>query len=162
MKIKILLLSTVCFLNIHFAQAQTQPLINCGLQYSYDAAGNRILRATIPCAQNGSNTGGSHNSMKTNRDTSAVTTDSTVLATFQIVMIAPNPTAGPFTIACNQDLNNASVTIVDMNGQTVSQFTANGRSIPMDISKLSSGSYTVTVRSNGVPTSATLIKMSGH
>jgi len=159
MKIKRPIIVAMCFLSINFAKAQTSSLVDCGLTYYYDAAGNRILRMVVPCSE----------SSKSLLDSTLAASkqqglkDSATLAAFQIVMIAPNPTAGPFNVTCNQVLNNANVTIVDMNGQVVSQSTVSGSTIPMDISRLAPGAYTVIVNSNGSqPTAKTLIKMSGH
>jgi len=152
----------VCFLSIQLVKAQSTSLINCGIQYFYDAAGNRILRMAIPCEPPGNTGNNGTKSLSIGSDTTAGVKDSSVLATFQIVMINPNPTAGPFNITCNQVLNNAVVSITDLNGQVVSQSIANGTSIQMDISNLTPGVYTVVVTSNGTPTTKTLVKMSAH
>ena len=154
MKIKTLIVFVVCFLSIHFVGAQS--LIDCGISYYYDAAGNRILRLVPRCAPEHGK------SDTTQRNTTATLTDSSTLATFQIVMINPNPTAGPFNITCNQNLTNAGVTVLDINGQILSQTIANGTFIQMDISRLVPGTYTVVVTSNGTPTSKQLIKMGGY
>ena len=167
MKIKSLLIFGICLLCIDFAKAQQSP-INCGIQYFYDAAGNRILRMEVNCqtTTNGGGTGSTkelHDSTLSNLPDSNLQSDNNVLATIQIVMMAPNPTGGPFNITCNQILTNAVVTIVDMSGQIASQSTVNGMTIPMDISNLNPGAYTVIVTSNGsIPTAKTLIKITGH
>jgi hypothetical protein len=173
MKPKTTLMTALCLLSIHFTKAQTPggpitpsggtggpPIIDCGMLYYYDNAGNRILRMYVPCRVVKEDK--TQDSTQTANNAKGLFTDSSTLATFQIVMINPNPTAGPFNITCNQVLNNAGVTVVDLNGQVVSQSVANGTNIQMDISQLTPGVYTVTVTSNGTPTSKTLVKMSAH
>ncbi len=144
--IPFILLIVLCF-NVSTAQT---PLLDCGLTYFYDPAGNRILRMIVPCEPP---------SGKTSNPTakSPESGDST-LATFQIVLIAPNPTAGTFKVMCNQDLDNANVSVLDMNGKVMSQTIVNGREVPLDISHLSPGSYIVVVTSKGAVTSKTVVK----
>jgi hypothetical protein len=150
---KILILLTVCFLSIHIVNAQEAPPIGgCILTYSYDAAGNRVQRMN-DCRGTGNESG---KSAPKGVDSTGSTSSS--VDSFQIITIAPNPTGGPITITCNQNMTNASVSILDMNGQVVSQAKANGWSFPMDISSLPPASYIVVVTSNGNRTARTIIK----
>jgi hypothetical protein len=157
MKTIILLITLTSFTSLHSAKAQTISLVDCGLTYFYDGVGNRVLRMIVPCGQP---SGKIADTSQTAANTKEMHTDSNTLAIFQIVMIAPNPTAGPLNITCNQNMNNANVIVMDMNGKIVSQTTANGSSIQMDISHLVPGAYNVVVTSNGTPTAKTILKTS--
>ena len=109
-QLRIFISIAICFFCSHFAKAQSTPLFDCGLTYFYDAGGNRILRMVVPC---GDPSGKTSDSTLTSSNDKKQHTDSTTLASFQIVMIAPNPTAGRIDISCNQNLNNASVTVLE-------------------------------------------------
>jgi uncharacterized repeat protein (TIGR03803 family) len=69
-------------------------------------------------------------------------------------MIYPNPVAGNLTILFNSYVSQLSVTIRDVSGFTTSQsyFNVNGKSsMEMDVSKLKSGTYFLTIQTkNGV------------
>jgi hypothetical protein len=137
-----------------FCKAQSNLVPNpfdCGLTYFYDAAGNRILRMVVPCGSH------SHHPDSTDVSQSSASVSDTV-GIFQIVLLSPNPTQGPFHITCNQDLNNANVTVTDLMGKTVSQTTVSGRDVPMDISHLAPGTYQVIVLSNGAVTAKNIVK----
>jgi hypothetical protein len=118
------------------------------MTYFYDATGNRILRMVVTCDND-------HNrradTTQTAENTKNQLKDSSTIGSFEIVLLAPNPTVGPFHVTCNQDLVNATVTVIDLTGNVVSQTTVNGRDVPMDISHLAPGTYQVIV-ANGSKT----------
>ena len=132
-----------------------QSLVDCGLTYFYDAAGNRILRMVVQC---GAGTGRHTDTSATVAITTDIHSDTTTLGKFEIVLMAPNPTGGPFHITCNQDLDNANVTIIDLTGQVVSQTTVSGREVPMDISHLAPGTYQVIVTTSNSATAKSIVK----
>jgi hypothetical protein len=151
----VLVLLLLGMLSIKAQGGGVVPLFSdCGLTYFYDANGNRILRTIVPCVG-----GGSNKPQTASGQTSGISqSDTSVLASLEIVVIAPNPTKGPFNLSCNQDLDNANVTILDMNGKVMSQTTVSGRNVPLDISNLSPGSYEVIVTTKSNTTVKGLVK----
>ena len=138
-----------------WASCNAQSLVDCGLTYFYDAAGNRILRMVVQC---GSGTGRHTDTATAIATTRDIHSDTTTLGKFEIVLMAPNPTGGPFHITCNQDLDNSNVTIIDLTGQVVSQTTVSGREVPMDISHLAPGTYQVIVTTSSNTTAKSIVK----
>lgn len=134
---------------------QSTPLLDCGLTYFYDASGNRVVRMIVPC--DGGGTGRLRDTTQTTQ-TTGVSSDT--LGAFQIVLIAPNPTGGPFKVTCNQDLINADVAIIDLQGRIVSQITVSGREVPLDISHLAAGTYEVVVTTDYGRTGKSIVKNS--
>ena len=136
--------------------AQSIPAFDCGLTYFYDATGKRVVRMIVPCD------GGGTGRLRDTTQTAQVTTgmkDDTV-GGFQIVLISPNPTGGPFKVTCNQELVNADVAIIDLQGRTVSETTVSGKEVPLDISHLAAGTYQVVVTTDYGGTGKSIVKNS--
>ncbi len=138
--------------------AQSIPLIDCGLTYFYDASGNRIIRMVVPCG--GGGTGRLRDTTQTANSDEITGLKEDTLGDFQIVLMAPNPTGGPFKVTCNQDLVDADVSISDLQGRVVSQTTVSGREVPLDISHLAAGSYSVVVTTQYGRTGKSIVKAS--
>ncbi|MBS1595571.1 MAG: T9SS type A sorting domain-containing protein [Bacteroidetes bacterium] len=94
-----------------------------------------------------------------NEDPSTGLKDDT-LSDFQIILMAPNPTGGPFKVTCNQELVNAVVSITDLQGRTVSLATVSGSEVPLDISHLAAGTYEVVVTTSYGRTGKSIVKAS--
>jgi len=119
-KIFITLLTLILIRSI--TNAQTIPVGYCGIQYSYDAAGNRTEREYV--CNNGF----------------AAITNSAAAAEFAD-KLAPNPTTGKFSVIFSKALQNADITIADATGRTVMQMKGKGNKIDFDISPLAAGVY---------------------
>lgn len=136
--------------------AQSIPLLDCGLTYFYDASGNRVVRMIVPCQ------GGGTGRMRDTTETAKVSTglSSDTVGDFQIVLISPNPTGGPFRVTCNENLANADVTIIDIQGRVVSETNVSGKEVSFDISHLAVGTYQVIVTTDHGRTGKNIVKNS--
>jgi hypothetical protein len=67
----------------------------------------------------------------------------------QVDALYPNPTTGKFFVTFSRALKNAHVAIVDVNGKTVSRFTANGNVIDFDLSTSPAGVYFIRIDDAG-------------
>jgi hypothetical protein len=120
------------------ALAQQLPANTCGIVNIYDAVGNRIKR-TYFC-----NNGTDPYPARKQQDAPKTTEEIQ-----QVDALYPNPTTGKFLVTFSQALKNAHVAIVDVNGKTVSRFTANGNMIDFDLSTSPAGIYFIRIDDTG-------------
>ncbi|MEJ7740374.1 MAG: T9SS type A sorting domain-containing protein [Chitinophagaceae bacterium] len=107
----------------------------CGLQYTYDAAGNLISRQYV-CI-NGPEV--------IQRSTGQKQKESGTVYTQQIEALYPNPTTGRFTVRFTLPLEDAIVRISDLNGRVLQQYKVSGALIQCNISQVAPGFYYIQV-----------------
>ena len=137
MKKKILLLTFGLLLSFVMI-AQQLPIGECGNVCTYDASGNRLKRVYF-C-----NNGTDPYPARVAQDASKTTEEIQ-----QVDALYPNPTTGKFLVTFSRALKNAHVAIVDVNGKTVSRFTANGNVIDFDLSTSPAGVYFIRIDDGG-------------
>ena len=136
-KIFITLLTVII---VHSLNAQKIPLGYCGIQYTYDNAGNQIKREYV--CNNGLWAGGANES-----------------SALQIIdVLSPNPTTGKFSVTFTKALNKADIVIADATGRMVLQMKGNGNKIDFDISTLAAGIYFLRIKEDGRVFEAKVIK----
>lgn len=119
----------------HHVNAQSVPSGQCGLQYTYDAAGNVTGRDYV--CNNLMPPGGE--SLQRIKNEGRV--DAEAARIQQIEAIYPNPNTGQFTVRFMLPLEDALIRIINLNGRIVQQFKASGTYIKCDISREASGMY---------------------
>ncbi|HRO41413.1 MAG TPA: T9SS type A sorting domain-containing protein [Flavipsychrobacter sp.] len=125
-----------------FAQAYNPFDVSCGIFYTYDANGARILRKD---------------------DCVEPDVEHPVGASWNPI-IYPNPTSGPFTVSYNELVASATMTIIAINGTHIAAIeSGQGYELHYDISDHVPGTYIVSlqvVRDDGTSDSEefTLIK----
>jgi hypothetical protein len=102
-------------------QAQTVPSGYCGIQYTYDAAGNRTKQEYI-C-------------------TTGCATCRQAVNVQQTSVLYPNPTTGKFSVRFTEVLKNAIISLTDVQGKILQQLKGNGYQLDFDISSYSAGTY---------------------
>lgn len=123
------------------------PVGTCGLQYTYDAGGNMIERSYV-C-----------NNSTTALQESRIAIHKYSTTTFQgIDAIYPNPTNGRFSIRMLQPLQQAVVTLIDVQGKALQTKEVSGTQIQMDISSLASGVYFLNINDHGSMYKAKVVK----
>lgn len=133
------LLTAFLLLFFFRSQAQSIPSGQCGLQYTYDAAGNLLKREYV-C--NNAPSGGRIAAFQ-EADTTAATKETTEV---QLVdALYPNPTTGLFRISFVKPLNNAAVRLFDNTGRLLKQYNASGSVLPVDISAFVPGMYYIVI-----------------
>jgi len=115
-----------CILFIKNLNAQDIPSGYCGIQYTYDNAGNRTQRAYV-C----------------NNMLVAATADNAMQLT---EVLAPNPTTGKFSVTFSKALQNADIIIADGTGRAVIRMKGNGNRVDFDISLFAAGVYFLQVK----------------
>jgi len=125
----------------------------CGIQYFYDATGNRTYRTDTCITSVLTKVGGEQLGRSSNAGSDSVNNISSIVNTGSADITAnifPNPTQGSIDISTSQPVTNAVVTLSDINGATIQQITMNGSFISFDLSRYASGSYMVTVKNSSV------------
>jgi hypothetical protein len=153
MKYSLLLLLLLFYFFSH-SQAQTIPYGQCGLQYTYDAAGNVLSRDYI-C--NNTPPGGRVGIIATTDGTTEKEQDQKSFVQ-QVEALYPNPTTGRFNVTFLQALDNAVIRILDINGRTYKHFKASGTQIQCDISGLPAGVYSIEIIDKSTVISKKVIK----
>ncbi len=123
----------------------TPPTTQCGILYTYDAAGNRIKQeyyCKVVGSANPTNTGNANDN----------TSFSVVSAMY------PNPTTGKVYISFSMQMTNAAVVINDMSGRVVKTFTGNGQKLEVDLSGYAAGMYVITINDGKNVFSGKIIK----
>ena len=132
------------------SQAQTIPYGQCGLQYTYDAAGNVLSRDYV-C--NNTPPGG-----RVGTDGTLEKEQDQKISVQQVEALYPNPTTGRFNVTFLQALDNAVIRIVDINGRTYKQFKASGTQSQCNISELPAGIYSIEIIDKSTVISKKVIK----
>lgn len=142
----------------------------CGILYFYDAAGNRIYR-TDTCISNSPVSKATHGNIK-NSDNSVVKNippNSMISGNGQTINslsksiikanIYPNPTQNIVNITLSQPVQNAEITLLDINGTVLQKSVLNDATTSLDISQYASGSYMVTIKNDVVNFVFKILKM---
>lgn len=134
---------TVFFLLLSFCRGSSQQLSpnECGVVFTYDAAGNRNQRI-FHC-----NISGIEYPQGKLRPTTENSLENTEF--IPVDALYPNPTTGIFYVTFNRDLKDANVYLTDVNGKIVQQFKASGNKIRFNIYGLSNGVYFMRVEHQG-------------
>lgn len=138
------------------AIAQQLPLGECGIVCTYDAAGNR-LRRLYYC-----NNGGVYPTriVVPGKGNEILEPSANVKQEYQMIdAIFPNPTSGIFHITFSKELKNAIVTLSDLNGRVLQQFTGNGYKLTFDLSKYANGSFIVQIKDEQLTITKKIIKL---
>lgn len=138
-----------------FAQDQpTLPFGTCGIVNVYDAAGNRTKRVYF--CNNGIDPypmrGAPADTMVTKEEKKETIEYQSVDALY------PNPTTGKFFVTLSKNMTNASVSVIDNSGKTLTTFKASGYKIDFDLSPYSSGMYYVRIEEEGSVITKKVIK----
>jgi hypothetical protein len=125
------------------AAAQTVPAGYCGVEYSYDAAGNRIKRKYVCVA--------SLNSL------AAIAPEEKSEAV--ISGIYPNPNNGRFNINFSKGIPPSQMLIFDITGKPVTQKKISGTKTEIDISHLPDGIYFISLDYFGKKITEKIVKV---
>ena len=156
-KISFILL-LVIFSNITKTKAQALHNGECGIRFTYDAAGNLTLREFI-C----NNTGGDMYRVADNKSKSNLTKpgkESFVNPPDKIVKneseeivkinaLMPNPTTGKFMVRLADPIKDGNVILLDAGGKILQKRIESGNLLNFDISAQPSGMYLVKIESKG-------------
>lgn len=123
--------------------AQNIPAGYCGVEFSYDAAGNRIKRKYV-CAT----------SVNTLAATAPEKSEEEL-----INGIYPNPNNGKFNVNFSKSIPPSKLLIFNANGKTVSQQKISGSKNQVDISHLPDGIYFISLEYFGKKITEKIIKM---
>jgi hypothetical protein len=100
--------------------AQQLPWGTCGIVNVYDGAGNRTKRVYFcnngdpyPSKQNPSN--------------------AEVMEYQMVDALYPNPTTGKFSVTFSKPLQNAIISVTDVNGKPIQKFNASGDKVDFDL-----------------------------
>jgi hypothetical protein len=131
--------------------AQQIPLGSCGIINHYDATGNRIKRFYY-CYTGGPYMGGRVAKKEDLEKADEITE-------FQYVnALYPNPTTGKFSVTFSKALQNAAVSVTDLQGKKILQFKASGNKVDFDLSSVAAGVYFVRVEENGKVVNKKVVK----
>jgi hypothetical protein len=137
MKNKVIITLILVFVSIA-GFSQQLPLNACGIVNTYDAAGNRLKRVYF--CNNGVDPYPTRAAQQTTNVTEEVQS---------IDALYPNPTTGRFFVTFSKALNNAVVSLTDVNGKTIRQFKASGYKVDFDLSAFAAGVYFVLINDAG-------------
>lgn len=149
MKKIILSIAQTLFIIVTYSQTSTS-YSNCGWQYFYDNAGNRIARAYVNCPIS---------SAKKSNDSISVKQDN-VIENIDLFIAYPNPTIGDVNISLNTELVNNLVTIIDQQGKIVYENYCSGKELLIDISNFQDGIYHISVFTNNTTKTKAIVKKS--
>lgn len=142
--------------------AQQLPLNTCGIVHIYDASGNRIKRVYF--CNNGNPYPARMQSLPSKSSEfqkldSLYSVFNSKNVEFQAIdALYPNPSTGKFFITFSKPLYNATVSVIDVNGRTVSEFQASGNKIDFNLSSLSGGIYFIKINDSGNIISKKVVK----
>lgn len=148
MKQILLLVFVVVFTSISTIYAQGLQPGECGVRFTYDAAGNLTLREYI-CNNSGVVIYRGTNNIK---DTTVAVTSRSKATTDDLIAVSsimPNPTSGRFTVVLSQPLNNYNVLLLDVNGKVLEKRKESGNTLSFDIGSKPAGIYFVRIEGNG-------------
>lgn len=126
----------------------------CRITYSYDAAGNRILRS--PDCTNSPGSGKTDGTEITEEVIPESKTSEE--SNFDIAVLFPNPTSANCIIVLNKEVNNATLVVYDYQGKVMNYQRVNGTQFELNLSRYASGSYIVTVNTEHKAVHKTVIK----
>ena len=142
----LLLLFIATFLLSEVSAQSGLPYGSCGIQYTYDAAGNMIDRQYV-C----------NNSGVAAKETN-LSVQKAITTTQAVDVVYPNPTTGRFTLRMMKPLKNARIIIMDMQGRMIHQRNATGNMLQFDLSREAAGMYILRIQDEGEIFTAKVIK----
>jgi len=152
MKTLTFILSLFIFLKVSQVQAQGLQPGECGVRFTYDAAGNLTTREFI-CNNTGvvmyrtaKDEDSKNDSIKTGNNPDKIGEDDEII---KVAAIMPNPTSGRFMVRLSKSLNNGNVLLLDVNGKVMEKSRRSGNNLTFDISLQPSGTYFVKIESEG-------------
>jgi hypothetical protein len=157
---KRLIITLAILIQASIAIAQQIPLGSCGIVYIHDATGSRTRRLYY-CNNGGPYPSFTNPSPITNesKTENLFTNEELKGLEFQAIdALYPNPTSGKFSVAFSKAINNANISIIDVNGKTIQRIKATGNRVDFDLSAVASGSYFVRVEENGTVITKKVIK----
>ncbi len=130
--------------------AQQLPWGSCGIVYIYDQTGSRTRRLYF--CNNGPvypERQGTVSSNVQQQDQLLFETGKETMEFQEVDALYPNPTTGVFFITFSKALQDAAISITDLNGKAVQQFKASGIKLSCNLSSLASGTYFVRIEEAG-------------
>ncbi len=125
------------------ASAQTIPAGYCGVEYSYDAAGNRIKRKYV-CVS----------ALNTLASVPAEETVEPLISG-----IYPNPNDGRFSVNFSKAIPVTQILILDVGGKIVGREMISGTKTGIDISHLPDGIYFISLKYNERKITSKILKV---
>lgn len=157
MKQKFFVLTIIAFVLSFESIAQQLPIGTCGIVNVYDAAGNRTKRVYF--CNNGIDPYPLRSQQPPGDDNEIAVKKETGSTAFQYVdALYPNPTTGKFFVTFSKNLANASISITDNTGKTLTRFTASGNKVDFDLSPYAAGMYYVRIEEGGKVITKKVIK----
>lgn len=159
MKQKFFILTVIAFVVSLESIGQQLPVGTCGIVNVYDAAGNRTKRVYF--CNNGIDPYPLRNNQQPTQsetETPAVTKEGESREFQYVDALYPNPTTGKFFVTFSKNLSNASISITDNTGKTLTRFNANGNRVDFDLSPYAAGIYYVRIEEGGKVITKKVIK----
>lgn len=144
---RIVLTVIIAFITID-TFAQQLPVGTWGIVNKYDAAGNRIKRVYF--YNNGVDPYPGKIAEKL--------ASGEVVQVVEIEALYPNPTTGKFTVAFSKALQDAAVTVMDLQGKKMLQFKTSGHKTDFDLSGVAAGVYFIRIENEGQVITKKVIK----
>ena len=138
--------------------AQQLPWGSCGIVYIHDETGSRKRKLYFcnngpPYPQRqGVITG------KAPEQEQLLQKGETSMEFQEVDALYPNPTTGIFFITFSKALQDAAISITDLNGKMVQQFKASGIKLTCNLSSVAAGTYFVRIEEEGKMISIKVIK----
>ncbi len=139
-------------------QAQGLRHGECGVRFTYDAAGGLVKRDFF-C--NNSGVTMPRSAIKKMGSTIAINNSKNNLVAGDIVTVSsimPNPTTGRFTVLLTRALKNENVMLVSVNGKVLEKRKESGNKLTFDISAQAAGMYFIRIEGGGKVFSFKVIK----
>ena len=139
--------------------AQQLPWGSCGIVYIYDETGSRKRRLYF--CNNGPaypERQGAVGSNFKQPEKPLFETGKETMEFQEVDALYPNPTTGVFFITFSKALQDAAISITDLNGKVVQQFKASGIKLSCNLSSLAAGTYFVRIEEAGKVISKKVIK----
>lgn len=130
----------------------------CGLLFTYDAAGSLIMRSYI-CNNSGAVMNRmDKNSTSKNDSIGSIQSNLNIEEIIRVNAIIPNPTSGRFTVTLSKSLKDARVLLLNSNGSVIEVKKESGSILSFDLSNRASGTYYVRIKADGKATTFKVIK----
>lgn len=151
MKKIIFILLVLIFSTISKLQAQGLQPGECGIMFTYDAAGDLIQREFI-CNNTGDviyKTSKDETNKNDSLKISSKSKNGIADGIIKVNAIMPNPTTGRFMVRLSQAIVNGNVLLLDVNGKVMEKRRQSGNMLSFDISTQPAGTYFVRIEVEG-------------
>jgi hypothetical protein len=124
---KTIFIALFLFTAIHLSYGQNIPQGSCGVMFTYDNGGNRIKREYLcPAAR--------------------VAAPAVVEKEIEKIETAyPNPSDGNVTLYFSRGLEDATITVMDVNGNFIRQLKGSGTKLNIDLNNVPDGIYIIRI-----------------